>query len=226
MSDVLYDQHRAAAEASGGISDGPIYDLVLRLCRGHQVAGDLLDFGAGTGTLLRLLRDAGFPVTATGADILPRPAELPADTQWVECDLNQPLPLPSGAFDVIVSSEVIEHLENPRAMFRDLFRVLRPGGLLILTTPNQASLRSLLALVLTGHFLAFRDRAYPAHITALLRTDLSRICAETGFAPPEFAYTARGGVPKAGNLTWQGLSFGLLRGRLFSDNLAVVTRKV
>ncbi|MDH4452059.1 MAG: methyltransferase domain-containing protein [Verrucomicrobiota bacterium] len=225
MKNELYQQHLKAAEASGGTSAGPIYELVRRLCLKHRVQGSLLDFGAGTGNLLKLLLSSDLPIEATGADILGRNASLPPEIRWVEGDLNQPLPVSGGLYDVVVSSEVIEHLENPRASFRDLNRVLKPGGLLILTTPNQESFRSIMALILTGHFMAFMDPSYPAHITALLRKDFVRICQETGFEPPAFAYSDHGGLPKAGHIAWQSVSFGLLKGRWFSDNLALVTRK-
>lgn len=226
MKNELYQQHLKAAEASGGTSAGPIYELAQRLCVKYQVQGSLLDFGAGTGNLLKLLLTPNVRLKATGADILSRPDGLPPDVQWVEVDLNQPLPLENALFDTVVTSEVIEHLENPRAVFRELNRVLKSGGRLILTTPNQESFRSLMALVLTGHFMAFMDPSYPAHITALLRKDFIRICQETGFEHPEFYFTDHGGLPKAGHISWQTVTFGLLKGRWFSDNIALVTRKV
>jgi 2-polyprenyl-3-methyl-5-hydroxy-6-metoxy-1,4-benzoquinol methylase len=129
------------------------------------------------------------------------------------------------AFDVIMSVEVIEHLENPRAIFREFFRLLRPGGGLILTTPNQESIRSYCGLVFGGHFASFLGRSYPAHITALLRMDISRICEECGFGAPLYFYTNSGKIPKLPQVNWQQISFGLLKGRLFSDNLVAVIAK-
>jgi 2-polyprenyl-3-methyl-5-hydroxy-6-metoxy-1,4-benzoquinol methylase len=139
--------------------------------------------------------------------------------------LNYPIPVPDNSYNFVISTEVIEHLDSPRAAFREFYRLLRPGGILIVTTPNKESMRSLAGLLMGGHFVAFLGRSYPAHITALLRKDFQRICRETGFAPPEFYYTDSGGLPKLPQVRWQSLTFGLLKGRLFSDNLAVVTRK-
>jgi hypothetical protein len=51
------------------------------------------------------------------------------------------------------------------------------------------------------------------------------MCGEVGFAPPRFDYTHVGAMPKLTRVTWQRVSFGLLRGRLFSDNVAMITRR-
>ena len=226
MPEIIQEKRLQTALASAGISAEPIYQTVLRLCRTWQPNGDLLEFGAGTGTLARQLAAFHTGGTITCADIRPRPASLPANIGWLEADLNHPLPLPDQSFASIISTEVIEHLENPRAVFREFYRLLRPDGLLIVTTPNQESVRSLAGLLMGGHFAAFLGPSYPAHITALLRKDFQRICRETQFDPPQFFYTNSGGLPKLPHILWQSLSFGLLRGRLFSDNVALATKKL
>ena len=73
--------------------------------------------------------------------------------------------------------------------------------------------------------MAFRGESYPAHITALLRLDIQRILMEAGCGAPHFSYTDQGGVPKSPFTSWQRLSFGLLKGRLWSDNLLALARK-
>jgi 2-polyprenyl-3-methyl-5-hydroxy-6-metoxy-1,4-benzoquinol methylase len=150
---------------------------------------------------------------------------VPFAVDWYCQDLNKSLDI-AEQFDVVVCSEVIEHLENPREVFRNLNKLLVNGGTLIVTMPNQESIRSYLGLLFAGHFVNFLGDCYPAHITALLRADLTRICEETGFEPCEFFYSDRGGIPKMPTVKWRQVSLGLLRGRLFSDNLAMITRKI
>lgn len=145
--------------------------------------------------------------------------------RWTIQDLNEPIPGFEQRFDCVIAAEVIEHLENPRATVRDLTRLCRVGGMVLVSTPNNNSLRSLLALIMGGHFAEFRDRSYPAHITALLRLDLERIFQEAGLTNIRCSYTGRGWLPSS-TLTWQGISGGLLDGQFFSDNIIVTGRKL
>jgi 2-polyprenyl-3-methyl-5-hydroxy-6-metoxy-1,4-benzoquinol methylase len=221
---TLEEKRRFAAEVTKGTSAEPCYALAARLLRDAGAGGRLLEFGAGAGRFALMLASAeNFPEVVC-ADILPKPSEFPDSIEWIEFDLNHPLPLGNGIFDTIVSVEVIEHLENPRAVFREFHRLLKPGGVLVLTTPNQESLRSYAGLVLGGHFAAFLGASYPAHITALLQKDLERICAETGFEKPRFAFSGDGRIPKLTRWRWQKF-LPFLRGRLFSDNFGMVVRK-
>ena len=221
----LLERRMQAAVASRGTSGDAIYNAARAKAQAMNLTGRVLEFGAGTGTLITQLVANGCTCTFTGADLLPRPAGIPRDVEWIHADLNTPLPSADGSFDAIISTEVIEHLENPRAVFREFARLLQPGGHLLLTTPNQESIRSLASLIARGHHVAFLDESYPAHLTALVRKDLERMCFESGFEPPRFSYTDHGAVPKWTSLTWQSLSGGLLRGRWFSDNLVAVTTR-
>ena len=227
QADALYDRRLEAARVTKGTSSAEIYRMLLCAASGVIKPDDrLLEFGAGTGILAGMLKNSGFRGALTCADILSKPIDIGADVRWIEGDLNEPLPVADSAFDCIVSTEVIEHLENARAAFREFRRLLRPGGALLLTTPNQESLRSLLALALRGHFVAFLEGSYPAHVTALLRMDLVRLCAEHGFDHPRFCFTNAGGIPAMPRVSWQQISFGMLKGRLFSDNLGLVSHKI
>ena len=219
----LAESRRRASLLSGGTSSEPIKSLILRLLDREGARDSLLDFGAGTGDLLSRLHGGARFDRLAGVDLFPRPAHLPPAVAWHQQDLNDPVTI-DRPFDTVVCSETIEHLENPRHVFRSLRRLIRPGGLLVLTMPNQESIRSYAGLIVAGHFTHFLGTCYPAHITALLRMDLARICAETGFDPPVFEFTGDGAIPKLPRIHWQQVSWGLLRGRLFSDNVAMVAR--
>ena len=54
-------------------------------------------------------------------------------------NLNEGIPFGDGQFQVIASTEVIEHLENPWFFMRELYRVTEPGGMVIISTPNLSN---------------------------------------------------------------------------------------
>jgi 2-polyprenyl-3-methyl-5-hydroxy-6-metoxy-1,4-benzoquinol methylase len=225
VDDDLRTKRRVASEQSGGTSQESIYETVERRLAEVGASGDALDFGAGTGQLTRRLAHSGRFRSVAGADLFARAVDLPPDIRWIEGDLNEPLPQPASTFDTVIAAEVIEHLENPRAVCREVFRLLRPGGQAIVSTPNNESWRSLVALLVRGHFVAFGETSYPAHITALTRLDLERALAETGFRQISFSFTEVGGIPGLPSRTWQSL-FGARAGGLrFSDNVVVAARK-
>jgi 2-polyprenyl-3-methyl-5-hydroxy-6-metoxy-1,4-benzoquinol methylase len=219
-------EHRAkAAELSGGTSGNAIYAAIERVVVERGLRGKILDYGAGVGQFTRRLLALHRFDAVSATDIMGIPTDLVGKVQWIEQDLNIPLPGQDDAFDVVVAPEVIEHLENPRFMVREIYRILRPGGTAVVTTPNNESWRSLIALIVRGHFVEFGESGYPAHITALLRKDLCRILQEAGFLPATIEFTNSGGMPGNPSLRWQQISFGLLKGRRYSDNILAIAKK-
>lgn len=222
---TLQEKRVHAAEASGGGSSDVIYARILEIVQDCDLRGRVLDYGAGVGNLTRKLWDSRRFDDVSGADILAQPEDLPGEITWYCGDLNDGEAIPATSFDVVIAAEVIEHLENPRAVAREWHRILKPGGTLIVSTPNNESIRSLLALFARGHFVAFDDTCYPAHITALVRKDLLRILTETNFSQIRFQFSNNGGIPKMPYISWQQVTFGLLKGLRFSDNLIATAVK-
>jgi 2-polyprenyl-3-methyl-5-hydroxy-6-metoxy-1,4-benzoquinol methylase len=208
-----------------GISADYIYELIEKEIVVHHLHGAVLDYGAGAGNLTRRLLGMALFKEVVAVDLLPDRPEGIGVSKWLQQDLNEPLPGYDNFFDVVIASEIIEHLENPRLTARELFRLCRPGGYTIITTPNNECYRALLALAIRGHFVQFDKGWYPGHITALVRKDLIRILIEAGFEAIGFRFTDRGSIPGRPLRTWQEISFGSLRGLRFSDNLLVSARK-
>lgn len=110
----------------------------------------VLDAPCGASASLALaLTSKGFTVTGTDLDDTASPILKDA---FAKADLNAPLPWADAAFDAVISTEGIEHLENHFAFFRECWRILRPGGLLIVTTPNITALRSRVRFFGSGFF--------------------------------------------------------------------------
>ncbi len=91
-----------------------------------------LDVGARTGKQTEWLKRRGYDVTSI--DVEPR------FEGCLQVDANQGLPFDDDRFDLVWCSEVLEHLEDPGFAMSELRRVARPGGDLVLTTPNSYAL--------------------------------------------------------------------------------------
>ena len=203
-----------------GFSTEPIYKLAERTIRDWNLPCDsmILDLGGGAGHFASTLINY-FDQTHL-IDFAPT-----IQSKRIICssgNLNNSLPFSDNSFDAVVSLEVIEHLENPRHLVREIARILKVNGRCLITTPNQISLSSRLCLLLRGQFQQFQDSSYPAHITALLPSDLLRITSEAGFSFRSITYTDDGRIPGT-NLRWQVIPF--LTGKWFSDNLAIIAVK-
>lgn len=212
----------ARARRSGGTSADAIYRMVARALGERRVrGGTFVDVGCGAGNL-RPFVAAGF-ARYVGVDAV-RYEGLADGVEFVRADLDRtPTPLPAACADVAASVETIEHLENPRAFVRELTRLARPGGWVVVTTPNQLSLLSLLTLVCKQRFNEFQDAHYPAHLTPLLEVDLRRIAAECGLEEVSVEYSLRGRLVLTARHYPRALA--RLSPRLFSDNVLLIGRK-
>jgi SAM-dependent methyltransferase len=126
-----------------------IFNGLLDILKSEPVSGrTLLDASCGDGISSRTYREMGYDVTPTNFDL--------PDMTCVKVDLNYPWPFGDGEFDVVVLQEVIEHLENVPLAFREGQRVLKPGGILVFTTPNMLSWTSRLQFFLTGFYRGYK----------------------------------------------------------------------
>jgi 2-polyprenyl-3-methyl-5-hydroxy-6-metoxy-1,4-benzoquinol methylase len=217
MNDVVLETR---ARQSLGASDAAIYAAVAKALAQRGARGRVIDVGCGLGRLRDFLGTA--MESYVGVDAI-RYDSFPDGTAFVRADLNRDsIPVPDRSVDVAVSVETIEHLENPRAFVRELVRITRPGGWIVVTTPNQRSLVSLGALIVKGHFSAFGPANYPAHQTALLDTDLCRIARENHLTNIAVEFTGVGRMPLSSVRYPRALS-SLFR-RTLSDNVLLVAR--
>ncbi len=119
----------------------PIMEGLLSYFRFSKIArhivknSKVLDLGCGyNGFFLRKNRDK--ISSGVGIDMLVDKNYLDSKIKLISHDLNQALPFKENFFDVAVSLANLEHLENPVKNINEIFRVLKPGGLLLLTTPT------------------------------------------------------------------------------------------
>jgi len=103
---------------------------------GDRLNGRVFVDGCGLGTYLEKLAQTANP--AIGLDIEhERTVQARQKTTWVVCGAGEYLPFPADSFDLILSHEVLEHVQDDRAAIREMVRTLRPGGRLVLFCPNR-----------------------------------------------------------------------------------------
>jgi ubiquinone/menaquinone biosynthesis C-methylase UbiE len=134
------------------MSTSQIYDAVIAVSERRLVTkGKLkhLDIGAGAGRLIRRLREA-LDVESSACDFHVERFSV-EEVKLAQLDLNRDrLPYADENFDLVTCSEVVEHLENYRGVIREMHRILRPGGLAVITTPNVLNANSRLRYLVSG----------------------------------------------------------------------------
>ena len=161
----------------------------------HRVgAKRVLDLGCGNGAMSHLLQDRGFEVTgcdpdAKGIEFASRTA---SGAKFIRVGLyDSPDALGEGGFDAAVSTEVVEHLFEPRALPRFAAKVLMPAGLLVVSTPYHGWLKNV-AIALAGkwdtHHSPLQDGG---HIKFFSVKTLSSLLKENGFTVERFIGAGR-----------------------------------
>lgn len=180
-------------------ADTGVHDQAIVLFQQYVPIGSaVLDVGAGDGAFSKRLVDSGYSVKAIDKDINKWiPKEIPFIELNIELGIHSAV---NNLFDTICCLEVIEHVENPWSLLREIHTLLNPGGKLILSTPNITSFLSRLIFLRTGKFHQFdeTDLSY-GHINPITTFELLTIAHKIGWRVleirpggylPIFDYTA------------------------------------
>ncbi|HZQ07632.1 MAG TPA: methyltransferase domain-containing protein [Anaerolineae bacterium] len=151
----------------------------------------ILDAGCGAGPALRYLHQRG--LIPFGSDLVEYPLmqahQLVPAARLVQCNSDQALPFADNSFDVILMSEVIEHVISPEFTLRECWRILRNNGTVALTTPNLWDIRRAyypaLGKVWSGdadatHHILFNPRTLRA---VLIQAGFAKVRVRAGFKP-------------------------------------------
>ena len=176
-----------------------IYAAVIAAAKGrlssvHAGGGGHLDIGAGQGELIKALRQS-LPLSSSACDFHVERFAL-KDITCAQVNLNhQSLPYPDAKFDLVTSSEVVEHVENYRALLREAFRVTVDGGVVVVTTPNVLNVNSRVRYLVSGFANLFgplpvrNDKLYSTggHITPIPYFYLAHALLDAGFDKVELS---------------------------------------
>jgi len=115
----------------------------------------VLDIGSGDGNLLNTINEQ-FPNTTLSACDYTDSFIKTENCNFKIVDLNAGhLPFPDNAFDLVTITEVVEHLENYHVIIREIYRVLKKNGQIIITTPNILNMKSRINFLKSGFWTLF-----------------------------------------------------------------------
>lgn len=153
----------------------------------------ILDLGCGDGRLSHHLASWGHQVVGmdqSTSGIAIAQAQYPQQ-QFIQASLYEAVPQFEYQFDVVVAVEVIEHLLYPRELLRMAKYYLKPGGLLIVTTPYHGYLKNL-AIALTNHWDQHWNPLWDGgHVKFFSVNTLEKLLQEEGWQDAEFRFAGR-----------------------------------
>lgn len=161
-----------------------IFDKIIAFLRFRKVIRKIprgaivLDVGCGYhGELLRRLgsivgKGYGVDISVSGEGGL-------GNIHLIRHDLSMPLPFKNDFFDRVISLANLEHLENADTLFEEMYRVLKPGGILLLTTPTIYSKPVLEFLAYRLHMISEEEICDHKHY--FLKKELTDLCRKYGF---------------------------------------------
>jgi SAM-dependent methyltransferase len=169
-------------------ADTDLHERAIERLQAHvPLPASVVDVGCGEGAFSLRMVDSGYGVV--GLDMLDA-EEHPArgEFEYVEVDLLDPdvrgafLERHRGRFDAVVLLEVIEHVHDPWQVLEFCRELLRPGGTLVLSTPNITSFFSRFRFLTSGRFHQFEpgDLSY-GHINPMTALMVGTVLSETGF---------------------------------------------
>ena len=176
----------------------PVCEAVNALLNGKRQIR-VLEAGCGSASQIQFKA----AVHAVGIDISAEELEKNAALQGKIVGDIQDYPLPKEDFDVVVCWMVLEHLSRPKKALANLFRAVKPGGIVVLGFPNLASIKGVVTKftpfwfhTLYYRLMHYKSRHFPTYLrAAILPHRLIRFAQDNGFSLA-FCKLAEGGVAK------------------------------
>jgi len=177
---------KAHNEEKEPILEGILCNLRYRKIIKHITnSSKVLDLGCGYNAgFLKEIQDK--KCECTGVDISVNRNHNLNTTVLVEQDLNKGLPFVDNTFDYVTSLANLEHLQNPKNILSEAYRVLKPGGILLLTTPSLYAKPVLEFLSFKLHFIS--ENEIKDHKNYFNKSILTDLCRKVGFSDIKHGY--------------------------------------
>ncbi len=180
----------------------------------------VLDIGAGAGAFSQRLADLGYQVTALDIET---EKWIPKQIEFVQLNIDDGINKSLNTtekFDAVCCLEVIEHIENPWNLLREIHSLVKPGGKLILSTPNITSFLSRLIFLIKGELHQFNEAALShGHINPLTDFEILTIANRIGWKVLEVKPGGYLPVFDFSSFTPKSLIYNLLRGISYSISI-------
>jgi 2-polyprenyl-3-methyl-5-hydroxy-6-metoxy-1,4-benzoquinol methylase len=172
--DDLYDSYYDNAKFTTSAAAERSLAMLVESCEGYRKTGNWLDVGFGEGGLLEIVGSRNW--RCFGTEVSKRALDFGTDRGWIVArDARKDPRFPEQGFDVITLIELIEHVADAAEMVRSITPLLRPGGLLYLTTPNVSSINCKLLGIDWSVF------SPPEHLTIWSASGIRTILSRMGF---------------------------------------------
>ncbi len=193
-----YDGRNEKEWSTSGLHQ-KILDLIPKVEEGTAV-----DLACGSGNLANGLTEKGYNVL--GVDI--KNFLTNKNINFKKMDLDSDWKIKSESAELITATEIIEHLENPRHFIREIKRILKDKGIVIISTPNIFNWKARIYYPIKGIIWGFREEDYKisGHITPITKYDFQRICSEE-------------------RMNIKKITYNNSEKELFGDNLIVIIKK-
>jgi SAM-dependent methyltransferase len=194
MSATYTELEWPSAAPGNGDSGAGLADAFVRIVSGLEGVERVCDLGCGNGYLAGKLAAAGFNVTGVDASQsgIEIARQVYSQPSFVFAEIDKAVELVgTEQFDLVVSSDVIEHLYRPAVLFEVAAELLRPEGQIVIGTPYHGYLKNLVLSIsgrMDRHFGALDDGG---HIKFFSVNTLSSLIQSNGFADLKFDFYGR-----------------------------------
>lgn len=158
----------------------------------QEIKISILDFGCGKGKIIDEIVNINHKADITGVDVSNTALNFAKKKfkkfKFIKIEDGEKLPFNKNSFDFIISSDVLEHVYNTQNVFKELSRVLKPQGRILISVPYNGLIKN---TIITLFFFEFIFNPRSPHIRFYTKRTLLHEIKSVGLTPVKFGYFGR-----------------------------------